>query len=57
MPHFFTEKSCLKLVHATLIRAATRWQRVRITPLEYQQLALLFEERKIAPARKLAAAA
>jgi transposase-like protein len=57
LPRFFTEKSCLKLVHATLIRAATRWQRVRITPLEYQQLALLFDERKITPARTLEAVA
>ncbi len=33
IPRFFSEKSCLKLVHATLIRAAARWQRIRITAL------------------------
>jgi putative transposase len=57
LPRFFTEKSCLKLVHATLIRAATRWQRITITPLEYEQLKLLYQELKITPAKELEAAA
>ncbi len=30
IPRCFTEKSCLKLVHATLIRAADTWQRIGI---------------------------
>lgn len=57
LPRFFTEKSCLKLVHATLIRAAVRWQRIRITPLEYQQLGMVFNQQEIKPAAKLEAAA
>jgi transposase-like protein len=51
LPRFFTEKSCLKLVHATLIRAAVRWHRISIIPLEYEQLKLLYQELKITPAR------
>ena len=42
--------SCLKLVHAMLIRAAVRWQRISITPLEYEQLKLLYQELKITAA-------
>ncbi len=57
LPRFFTEKSCLKLVHATLIRAALRWQRIKITPLEYEQLRLLYQELGITPAKELEAAA
>ena len=57
LPRFFTERSCLKLVRATLIRAGARWQRVRVTPLECQQLNLLFEERTFAPAKRLDAVA
>jgi len=57
IPRFFTEKSCLKLVHATLIRAASRWRRIHIAPLEYQQLQLLYNELGIEPARQLEAAA
>ncbi|GIW50965.1 MAG: IS256 family transposase [Gemmatimonadales bacterium] len=55
LPRFFTEKSCLKLVHATLIRAARRWQRIRFSALEYEQLRLLFEQRGITPPRALEA--
>ena len=44
---FFTEKSCLKLVHAVLIRAASRWQNIHITSSEYAQLALLYEQRNL----------
>lgn len=57
LPRFFTEKSCLKLVHATLIRAATRWRRIRITELEHQQLQLLFDAQEMTPAAKLEAVA
>ncbi len=57
LPRFFTEKSYLKLVHATLIRAAIRWQRISITPLEYEQLKLLYQELKITPAKEMEAAA
>ncbi|MGH8543126.1 MAG: IS256 family transposase, partial [Gammaproteobacteria bacterium] len=53
IPRFFSEKSGLKLVYATLIRAAARWQRIRIAKLEYEQLRLLYQERSITPARDL----
>ncbi len=41
---FFTEKSCLKLVFATLWRASLRWKGVRMTEVEQQQLAQLRHE-------------
>ncbi len=41
IPRFFDERSCLKLVFATLQRASQRWQRVRITELEQKQLIVL----------------
>jgi transposase-like protein len=41
IPRFFTERSCLKLVFATLWRASQRWQGVRMTEIECQQLKLL----------------
>ena len=44
IPRFFDERSCLKLAFAALERAARRWQQVRITDLERQQLALLRDE-------------
>lgn len=44
IPRFFTEKSCLKLVFATLWRASQRWQGVRMSELERQQLRLLRRE-------------
>jgi transposase-like protein len=44
IPRFFTEKSCLKLVFATLWRASQRWQGVRMTEIELQQLKLLRRE-------------
>ena len=46
LPRFFTEKSCLKLVYAVLIRAAARWQAISITSTEYLQLRMLYEERE-----------
>ncbi|MGH7615475.1 MAG: IS256 family transposase, partial [Gemmatimonadales bacterium] len=53
LPRFFTEQSCVKLVFATLIRAAERWQRIAITPLEYAQLQVLYQERDLVPALPL----
>jgi transposase-like protein len=44
IPRFFTEKSCLKLVFATLWRASLRWQGVRMSEIERQQLKLLRRE-------------
>jgi putative transposase len=41
---FFTEKSCLKLVFATIWRASRRWQGVRMSEFERQQLKLLRRE-------------
>ena len=35
LPRFFTEKSCLKLVYAVLIRAAARWQAISITSTDF----------------------
>ncbi len=53
LPRFFTEQSCVKLVFATLIRATERWQRIALTPLEYAQLQVLYQERGLVPARPL----
>jgi putative transposase len=44
IPRFFTEKSCLKLVFATLWRASQRWQGVKMSEIERQQLKLLRRE-------------
>jgi putative transposase len=44
IPHFFTERSCLKLVFSALWKTSQRWQRVTMTELERQQLALLRRE-------------
>ncbi len=57
IPRFFNEKSCLKLVHATLIRAAGTWQRIGITATERAQLDLLYQELKIEPATQRRAVA
>jgi len=38
VPSFLTEKSALKLVFSTLIRASRRWQRVTFTPVEIRFL-------------------
>ena len=43
----------MKLVFATLIRGAERWQRIALTPLELAQLQLLFEERGLVPATSI----
>lgn len=44
IPRFFSEKSCLKLVFATLWQASQRWQGVCMSEFERQQLALLRQE-------------
>jgi transposase-like protein len=44
IPRFFTERSCLKLVFATVWRASQRWQGVKMSELERQQLKLLRRE-------------
>lgn len=38
IPHFFDERSCLKLVFATLWRASQRWRGVKFTAMEKKQL-------------------
>lgn len=38
IPHLFDERSCLKLVFATLVRASERWRVVMFNKLEQQQL-------------------
>ncbi len=44
IPRFFTEKSCLKLAFASLWRASQRWQGVKMSDIERQQLRLLRRE-------------
>jgi transposase-like protein len=41
IPHFFTERACLKLVFSALWQTSQRWRRVTMTQLEQQQLAQL----------------
>jgi putative transposase len=38
IPGFWTEKSCLKLVFATLWQTSQRWRGVRMSEFEQQQL-------------------
>jgi len=38
IPRFFTEKSCLKLAFATLIRASNKWRKVPMTIKEQKKL-------------------
>ena len=44
IPCFWTEKSCLKLVFATLWQASQRWRGVRMSEFEQQQLLQLRAE-------------
>jgi len=44
IPHFFTERACLKLVFSALWKTSQRWRAVTTTELERQQLALLRQE-------------
>lgn len=41
IPRFFDEKSCLKLVFATLIQASQRWRRIRFSEHEQAQICKL----------------
>jgi putative transposase len=49
IPRLMSERSAMKLVFATMIRAAERWSRVSITDLERHQLKLLRAELRIDP--------
>ncbi len=49
IPRFFDERSCLKLVYATLVRASQRWQRIRITDADRAHLLHLRQELGLAP--------
>jgi putative transposase len=60
IPRFFDERSCLKLVYATLVRASRRWQRIRITDAERahlgrlrQQLAITVQHNTPAPRKEV----
>jgi hypothetical protein len=44
IPRFFDERSCLKLVYATLVCAGQRWQRIRITDTDRAQMARLRQQ-------------
>jgi len=46
IPRFFTEKSALKLVYATLIRSAMRWNALKFTFDEQAQIMTLRDELK-----------
>ena len=46
IPRFFTEDSCLKLVYATLIRVAQRWNAIKITFNEQVKILALRDELK-----------
>lgn len=47
IPRFFDERSCLKLVFATLWQASERWQSVRMSDIECKQLDVLRVELKL----------
>ena len=49
IPRLMDEKAAVKLVFATMIRAAGRWSRVSITDLERHQLKLLRVELGLDP--------
>jgi putative transposase len=49
IPRFWDERSCLKLVFATLWQASERWQRVRMTDLELAMLRRLRRELELEP--------
>jgi len=44
IPRFFDERSCLKLVYATLVRASQRWHRIPMTDRHREQLRQLRQE-------------
>jgi putative transposase len=47
IPRFFNEKSCLKLVFATLWRASSRWQRIAFSGKDLEQIDELRKRLKI----------
>jgi len=47
IPRFFDERSCLKLVFATLWQASERWKKVRMSDIECKQLDHLRRELKL----------
>ena len=47
IPRFFTERSCLKLVFATLTRASDKWCRVKMSDVERHALQQLRRELKL----------
>ncbi len=49
IPGFLTERSCIKLVFATLWQASQRWQNVRMTEFELMQLEHLRRELGMTP--------
>lgn len=49
IPGFWTEKSCLKLVFATMWQASQRWHGVRMSELEQQQILRLRKELRLEP--------
>lgn len=49
IPRFFHERSCLKLVFATLWQASERWQRVSFTDLDLAMLRHLRRELELEP--------
>lgn len=53
IPGFFTEKSALKLVFATLLRVRKGWNRVRMTEVEKKRLMELREKLDILPGIKI----
>jgi transposase-like protein len=44
IPHFFTERACLKLVFSALWKTSQRWRGVKMRELDLQQLSLLRRE-------------
>jgi len=52
IPRFFSEKSCLKLAFATLIRVSERWQRIRMSSFELAQIHKLREALELVPSMK-----
>ena len=52
IPGFWTEKSCLKLVFATLWQTSQRWRGVRMSEFEQQQLLQLRAELGLLPATR-----
>jgi putative transposase len=62
IPRFFDERSCLKLVFATLWQASERWQNVKMSDIECKQLdhlrrELKLEEKPLAKSEPVKAAA